>query len=61
MERTAVVFAVDFLFGATGVSERGVGEDGDEGVQFGIEFFDADEAVVREVDGREGAVAELPA
>jgi hypothetical protein len=61
VERAAVISAVDFLFGAAGVSERGVGEDGDEGIQFGIELVDAGETVARELDRREGTLFDFAA
>jgi len=57
VQRAEIVSAIDFAFGQAGSLESGLGGDGDEGIELRVELFDAIEAFVGELDGRDGAVA----
>ena len=56
---TAPLTAGNFGFRNASLGESGVGGHGDKGVELRIEPFDALQAISGEVDGRDGAIAEL--
>ena len=49
------------MLGAPRLVESGVGRDRDEGVERWVELVDARQAIAGEFNGRDGAVANLPA
>jgi hypothetical protein len=59
LERAAVGSALNFLFGATGVSERGIGRYCNECIELRIQVFDAGETIAREFYGGDCAAADL--
>ncbi len=59
VEWAAVVTAVDFPLGAVRLIERGVGENGDEGVEFRVELLDVGEAIACHFDGGDGFLADF--
>ena len=53
MERAFPTAPLDLCFRCTSLDQRGVGHDGDEGVQLGIELFNAAETRFRQLHGRD--------